>query len=53
VQRDFGMIMLTQHLGAFEGDSAIAECGSLGAASDDADVLGHGNQFSVKGNAPF
>jgi hypothetical protein len=36
------MIVLAKHLRAFERDSAVAECGSFGAARDDTDVEGHG-----------
>jgi hypothetical protein len=45
VQRDFGMIVRAQHLRAFERDGAVAEGGSFGAASDDADVERHSCQF--------
>jgi len=41
VQGDFRMIVLTEELRAFERDAAVAERGSFGAASDDADVERH------------
>ena len=43
MQRDLGMIVAAEHLRALKRDGAIAERGSFGAASDDADV----NMFSV------
>jgi hypothetical protein len=46
VQRDFGVIVRPQQVRAFDRDGAVAERGSFGAASDDADVLGQ-DKFSV------
>jgi hypothetical protein len=35
------MVVLAEHLRAFERDGAVAERGSFGAAGDDADVERH------------
>jgi hypothetical protein len=47
------MIVRTEQLRTFKRDGAIAERGSLGAASDDSDVEGHSSQFSVNAMLQF
>ncbi len=45
MQRDLWMVVAAEHLRSFKRDRAIAERGSLGAASDDADVKWHGKML--------
>ena len=47
VHRDFRMIVGSEQMGAFESDSAIAKRRTLRAASDNADVAGHGSLFNL------
>src|SRR6266403_3110334 len=47
VHRDFWMIVGSEQMSAFESNCAVAECCALRAASDNADVLGHGSSFDL------